>query len=69
MIRYDQWRCLWEIQALPIFTLLKTKAFHKFTMAANGANSQLRSEIRIPQHDGITSSPFPRGIPERNQYK
>jgi len=26
-------------------------------MAANDANSQIRSEVRIPQHDGITSSP------------
>jgi hypothetical protein len=26
-------------------------------MAANGANTHIRSEIRIPQHDGVTSSP------------
>jgi len=32
-------------------------------MAANGANSQLRSEIRIPQRDGMTSSPSPEGTP------
>ena len=32
-------------------------------MAANGANSQLRSEIRIPQHDGMISSPSPGGTP------
>jgi len=36
-------------QALPIFVFLKTKAYQKIlTMAANGASSQLRSEIRIP---------------------
>jgi len=32
-------------------------------MAANGANSQIRSEIRIPQQDGMTSSPSPGGTP------
>jgi len=32
-------------------------------MAANGANSQLRSEVRIPQRDGMTSSPSPVDIP------
>jgi len=32
-------------------------------MAANGANSQIRSEIRIPQRDGMTSSPSPGGTP------
>jgi len=32
-------------------------------MATNGANSQLRSEIRIPQRDGMTSSPSPGGTP------
>jgi hypothetical protein len=26
-------------------------------MAANGAKSQLRSEVHIPQRDGVTSSP------------
>jgi hypothetical protein len=28
-------------------------------MTANGASSQLRSEIRVPQRDGMTSSPSP----------
>jgi len=32
-------------------------------MAANGANSQIRSEIRIPQRDGMTSSPSLGGTP------
>ena len=32
-------------------------------MAANGANSQLRSEICIPQRDGMTSSRSPGGTP------
>jgi len=32
-------------------------------MAANGACSQLRSEIRNPQRDGMTSSPSPVGTP------
>jgi len=32
-------------------------------MAANGANSQIRSEIRILQRDGMTSSPSPEGTP------
>lgn len=32
-------------------------------MAANGANSQLRSEIRIPQRDGMTSTPSPMESP------
>jgi hypothetical protein len=27
MIRYDQWRCLWEIQVIPVFYIQKTKAF------------------------------------------
>jgi len=26
-------------------------------MAANGASPRVRSEVRIPQHDGMTSSP------------
>jgi len=33
-------------------------------MAANGANSQMRSEVRIPQHDGMTSSPSLVGTPK-----
>jgi hypothetical protein len=32
-------------------------------MAANGAKSQLRSEVRIPQRDGMTSSPSPVDTP------
>jgi hypothetical protein len=32
-------------------------------MAGNGASSQTRSEIRIPQRDGMTSSPSPVGTP------
>lgn len=32
-------------------------------MAANGANPQIRSEIRIPQRDGVTSSPSPVDTP------
>ena len=32
-------------------------------MAANGANSKIRSEIRIPQRDGMTSSPSLGGTP------
>ena len=32
-------------------------------MAANGANSQIRSEIRIPQRDGMASSPSLGGTP------
>ena len=32
-------------------------------MAANSANSQIRSEIRIPQRDGMTSSPSLGGTP------
>jgi len=32
-------------------------------MVANGASSQLRSKIRIPQRDGMTSSPSPVGTP------
>jgi len=32
-------------------------------MAANGVNSQLRSEVRIPQRDGMTSSPSLVGTP------
>jgi hypothetical protein len=32
-------------------------------MAANGASSQIRSEIRIPLRDGMTSSPSPVGTP------
>jgi len=32
-------------------------------MAANSANSQIRSEIRIPQWNGMTSSPSPGGTP------
>jgi len=32
-------------------------------MAVNGANSQLRSEICIPQCDGMTSSPSPGDTP------
>jgi len=32
-------------------------------MAANGANSQLRSEVRIPQRVGMASSPSPVGTP------
>jgi hypothetical protein len=32
-------------------------------MVANGANSQIRSEIRIPQRDGMTSSPPPVDTP------
>ena len=63
LVRYDQWRRLWEIYALPVFILLKTKAFQKITMAANGANSQIRSEIRIPQRDDMTSSPSPGDTP------
>jgi len=38
-------------------------------MAANGAGSQIRSEVRIPHRDGMTSSPSPVGTPERNLYK
>jgi len=34
-------------------------------MAANGANSHIRSEIRIPQRDGMTSSPSPGGTPRK----
>jgi len=32
-------------------------------MAANDANSQLRSEVHIPQRDGMTSSPSHVGTP------
>jgi len=32
-------------------------------MAANGASPRLRSEVRIPQHDGMTSSPSLVGTP------
>jgi len=32
-------------------------------MAVNSANSQLRSEVRIPQRVGMTSSPSPVGTP------
>jgi len=32
-------------------------------MAVNGANSQIRNEVRIPQRDGMTSSPSPVGTP------
>jgi hypothetical protein len=32
-------------------------------MAANGASSQIRSEVRIPQRDGMTSSPSPVDSP------
>ena len=32
-------------------------------MTANGATSQLQSKIRIPQRDGMTSSPSPVGTP------
>jgi len=32
-------------------------------MATNGANSQIRSEVRIPQCNGMTSSPSPVGTP------
>jgi len=28
-------------------------------MAANGASPRVRSEVRIPQRDGMTSSPSP----------
>jgi len=34
-------------------------------MAANGASSQLRSEIRIPQCDGMTSLPSHVGTPRQ----
>ena len=50
---------MWEIQALPVFTLLKTKAFQKFTLAANSASSQIQREVCIPQRDGMPSSPSP----------
>lgn len=32
-------------------------------MAANSANSQLQSEVRIPQRDGMTSLSSPVGTP------
>jgi len=32
-------------------------------MVANGANSQIRSKIRIPQRDDMASSPSPGGTP------
>jgi hypothetical protein len=35
-------------------------------MAANGAKSQLRSEVRIPQQDGVTSSPSPVDTPRED---
>ena len=49
MIRYDQWRRLWEIKSSPRFYLSKNQSLPKIlTMAANGASPRLRSEIRIP---------------------
>jgi len=38
-------------------------------MAPNGANSQLRTEIRIPQCDGMTSSPSLGGTPIEEPVK
>jgi len=32
-------------------------------MATNGASPRLRSEVRIPQRDGMTSSPSPVDLP------
>ena len=64
MIRYDQWRRLWEIKSSPRLYLSINQSLPKIlTMASNGGSPRLQSEVRIPQRDGMISSLSPVDTP------